>query len=214
MTGVRHHSVLLALAVLLLLVGCASSTPPVTGTQQYTLLPALKTSRTSDQPTLVNVNDPVLRVAEIRAPAWLSSTRMYYRLDYRTEAELAAYRWSEWIAPPPVLLAEVLQGALAEMSRWKAVIGPVASADADVTLRLTLNGFQQVFTSRTRSVGVVDVTVTLMRETLIAQRRYHIPIPAPAPNARGGVKALSRASRKLAGRIQNWLASVLAENGS
>lgn len=197
---------LFTLAAVLLLSGCIgpASVAPM---QQYTLLSAIGT--VDPAPARAVNQAPVLRLAEIRAPSWLNSTRMVYRLDYRAQAALAAYSLSEWVVPPPALLAGVLQQVLAEQTRWGAVIGPAVSAQADVTLQITLNGFQQVFTGSRRSAGVVDATATLVDEQVIAQRRFHVASPAPAPNARGGVQALSQASLVLARRIRDWMAIAL-----
>lgn len=206
MIGVNQWLTAAALAGAMTLAGCTGSAP-VVHTEQYTLGPVPAARDTGAEHAAAN--GPVLRVAEISAPLWLDSTRIYYRLDYRADAEIAAYSQSEWVAPPPILLAGILESALAGMTRWKAVIGPGVTADADMTLRVTLNDFQQVFASRTRSAAVVDATATLIGDTLIAQRRFRVVAPAPEPDAPGGVEALSRASRELGRRLRDWLEVTL-----
>ncbi|HET7370893.1 MAG TPA: ABC-type transport auxiliary lipoprotein family protein [Gammaproteobacteria bacterium] len=196
----------------LLLGGCFGGSQPVL-TEHFTLAGAPSARATpADQPA--SANQPVLRIAEISAPNWLASNNLYYRLAYRNEAKISAYSRSNWVAPPTVLLGNVLQNTLASAGQWRAILGPSDVNQADVTLRVELNDFEQTFSGQQQSAGVLDATVTIVgsdNTRILGQRHFHIEKPAPSADAAGGVKALSAASRAFAAKVRAWLGDVTAK---
>lgn len=190
-------------ACLLALSGCMHSTK-ARFVQHYMLNAPVP--RESQQPALAG--NRILQVARIEVPEWLDGTAMYYRLDYRADAQLATYADSDWIAPPATLLEPLLERAIVAGGVWGAVIGPGSLASADVSLQIRLDDFVQVFSQPQQSNGVVDATATLISnrdEHVIAQRHFHVEVSAPTPDAQGGVKALNQASAQLAVELQRWL---------
>lgn len=210
---IRTFAILLVPAALAL-AGCISSGETIQ-VEHFTLggaaPPAQNASATNQRGT------HILRIAEIDAPNWLDSTNLYYRLEYRNGAKISAYSRSDWVAPPPALLANVLQATLAAgAGQWKAILGPNDVARADLTLQVKLNDFEQQFMSAQQSIGLLDATATLFDANgIVAQRQFHIEKPAPSADAAGGVKALSEASQAFAGNIRQWLADFApsAHNG-
>ncbi|HET7587767.1 MAG TPA: ABC-type transport auxiliary lipoprotein family protein [Gammaproteobacteria bacterium] len=195
----------------ILLAGCFGGSQPVL-TEHFTLA-----GRASAQPAPAAGAAPaegrILRIAEISAPNWLDSTNLYYRLAYRNDARISAYSRSDWVAPPPVLLGNVLQSTLASAGQWRAILGPSDVNQADVALRVELNDFEQAFTGQDQSAGVLDATVTVVsneRNRILAQRHFHIEKPAPSADAAGGVQALSEASRAFAMKVRDWLNETTA----
>lgn len=192
--------------------GCVSTSEPVP-TGHYTLTVASPANGGESNNTPASSSgSKILRVSEVTAPAWLDSTSMYYRLGYRQNAQVSAYSRSDWVAPPPQLLGAVLQQTLSGMPQWKAVLGTDAVAHADLTLRTDLNDFEQTFSSKDQSVGVLDATATLADGQVIAQKRFHLEVPAPSADAEGGVRALNKASNEFASRLKQWLASVTSQS--
>lgn len=187
--------------------GCALTARP-TAPQQYTLAavaPAAAQAPRADAATL--------KVARIGVPAWLAGTGMYYRLRYRGDAALAAYTQSDWAAPPGGLLQQVVQRALARTGDWRVVVGPATPAHAAFSLYIHLDDFSQVFSAPGQSAGVLDATATLLAHAdgaALAQRHFHVTVPAATANAAGGVAALSAASHSFAAQLAAWLADHVA----
>jgi cholesterol transport system auxiliary component len=104
------------------------------------------------------------------------------------------------------MLGQRLRGALDD-GGWRAVVGPANSAQADVTLHVSVDDFSQVFTSPGESFGVLDATVTLdgANDALVAQRHFHFRVAAPSADAAGGVEALDAASGHFADQLRDWL---------
>lgn len=202
-TPVRWLALALSAVVL---AGCISTAEPIFS-KHYTIMAV---PGAAANPSAGGGNR-ILRIAGIDVPDWLDSTNLYYRLGYRNDARIAAYARSDWVAPPAKLLTDILERALAASMQWKAVLGPGDVADSDLTLRVQLSDFEQVFSAKTQSAGVLDATVTLIgnrANQVLAQKRFHIEKPAPSADAEGGVKALNDASHEFARRLRTWLGTA------
>ncbi|HET8551030.1 MAG TPA: ABC-type transport auxiliary lipoprotein family protein [Gammaproteobacteria bacterium] len=203
---------LIALPAALILGGCISTSEPVQ-IEHYTISGARAPTQSAPTTSPAAGSEPILRIAGIQAPHWLDSASMYYRLAYQNRARVAAYSRSDWVSPPPAQILNLLEDVLAASGDYKAVLGPSDISNADVTLRIELGDFEQVFTSRNQSVGVLDATVTVINNhaaKIAAQRHFHIEKPAPSADAAGGVKALSAASQTFATRVRSWLTEIKA----
>lgn len=192
----------------LLLAGCMSSSK-TTVTQHYTLggSPA---AAASVRPAARAAN-VTLQVARITVPSWLSGNAMYYRLDYHHDNQLAAYGYSDWVAPPATLLEPLIQHAITASGAWQAVVGPRDPVSATASLHVRIEDFSQVFAQADQSTGNLDATATLVdgqQGRVIAQKHFHIQVAAPSADAQGGAAALGEASRKLAAQLATWLRTV------
>ncbi|HET7267651.1 MAG TPA: ABC-type transport auxiliary lipoprotein family protein [Oleiagrimonas sp.] len=189
----------------LLLSGCMSTGQ--TRTVQHYALGAPVATPAGAHPAASGERD-VLKVARVTVPPWLAGTDMYYRLDYRDGGQLSAYGQSDWAAPPATLLEPWVQAALSASGQWRAVVGPRNPATADVSLHLRLEDFSQIFASPEQSTGVIDATATLLDNadaSVVAQKHFHVTVPSPSADARGGATALREASHALARQISRWL---------
>lgn len=192
----------------LMLSGCMSTTQ--TQRVHHYALGAPVAASAGQQPA-VSAKRGVLGISRVVVPPWLAGTAMHYRLDYRGDGRLAAYGQSDWAAPPATLLEPLVQAALATGGRWRAVVGPHSSATADASLHLRLQDFSQAFASPEQSTGVIDATATLLDNAdadVIAQKHFHVAVPASSADARGGAAALRTASHDLARQITDWLSTV------
>ncbi|NMG45614.1 hypothetical protein GPA22_18010 [Aromatoleum toluvorans] len=138
---------------------------------------------------------------EVRAPSWLATSAMQYRLDYRQPARRQAYAESRWAAAP----AELLERRLLQ------AFSMPPSAAAGCRLRLDLDEFAQVFDSAEGSRAVIVARAELLSprgENVLARRAFDLREPAPSPDARGGVVAFRKAGDRLTREIANWLASA------
>jgi cholesterol transport system auxiliary component len=156
-----------------------------------------------------------LAVPSVKAPAWLSSKRMLYRLDYRDDQKLAAYTRSAWADTPAGLIAGNLEQALSARHLFNAVIGD-EQGQAALALQIKLADFSQHFSSPQTSQGRIEVTATLLQPDsgdVIAQRSFVETAPAPQGDADGGVQALTQADQQLNTAIAQWLADTVAACG-
>ncbi|WP_164844413.1 ABC-type transport auxiliary lipoprotein family protein [Azoarcus sp. DN11] len=138
---------------------------------------------------------------EVRAPSWLATPAMQYRLDYRQPAQRQVYAESRWAAAPAELLERRLLQAFS--------VPP--SAAAGCRLRLDLDEFAQVFDSAEGSRAVIVARAELLSprgENVLARRAFDLREPASTRDARGGVVAFRKAGDELAREIAAWLASV------
>jgi len=138
---------------------------------------------------------------EVRAPSWLSSGAMQYRIDYRQPAQREAYTEARWVAEPAEMLRVSLDRALAAH----------ASPDGGCRLRIELDEFVQVFDNERDSHAAIVGRAVLLAprsDVEVARRVLVATEAAPTPDASGGVIAHRRAVRQLASEIATWLTGL------
>ncbi|NMG14214.1 ABC-type transport auxiliary lipoprotein family protein [Aromatoleum bremense] len=143
---------------------------------------------------------PPARV-EVRAPSWLSTGAMQYRIDYRQPAQREAYSETRWVAEPAEMLRVALDRALTANR----------SADGECRLHVELDEFVQVFDSEQSSHAKIVARAALLvprSDAELSHRTLVVSEPAPTPDAAGGVIAFRRAVQRLAYDVSIWLASL------
>lgn len=209
-TDTRSWRLVAVLLAIVLLAGCVQTAGTIT--QHHYALGKLSPAAVDSNQIQVN-NGKVLGISAISVPPWLEGTGFFYRLAYEKDNRLSAYAYSDWVAPPALLLEPLVRGRLASGSGWQAVVGPGAPADVDASLYLRLENFSQVFTQPRQSVGIIELTATLIDShsgQVLAQKNFRVRVAAPTPDAQGGAKALSRASGQLVAQLRRWVQSVAA----
>lgn len=139
----------------------------------------------------------------VRAPSWLATSAMQYRLDYRQPAQREVFAESRWAAPPAEMIERRLRQALS---------GP-SSAGGGCRLSLEVDEFTQAFDSPESGTVIVVARGELLLprgENTIARRTFELREPATSADAKGGVVAFRRASDRLTNEIAGWLASPAA----
>lgn len=156
--------------------------------------PALRQPRAMDLPTLE---------LEIRAPAWLETPGIAYRLAYAEPGRLRYYGWARWAAPPARLIEQGL------MQRLGFVDG---QGGASCLLRLDLEEFSQIFEAPERSRGVLQARLSLLdrRRKSLAGQALTLEVAAPSQDSSGGRAALAQTVEQLAGAIGSWQAELAA----
>lgn len=148
-------------------------------------------------------------VYDVGAPAWMDTPSIHYRLAYQDAARPRAYANSRWAMAPAGLLSLRLRQRISGMTRGRVVI-PTDGLRTNFALRVELEEFGQVFDAADRSRGVVRLRATLIGgQGLVGQRVVEIEMPAPSPDAEGGVRALTRAADEAIDRTVEWLASQI-----
>lgn len=137
---------------------------------------------------------------ELRLVPWLDTPAVNYRLAYDDASRLMAYSQSRWAAPAGQLLNLRLRQQL-------------GGGNGGCALRLEVDEFTQVFDSPTQSRGVLQGRMTLFdkQRKLIFERPFSVEKPAPSPDARGGVVALSLAADAFGQEIGRRLADLERE---
>jgi len=137
---------------------------------------------------------------ELRLAPWLDTPAVNYRLAYDDASRLMAYSQSRWAAPAGQLLNLRLRQQL-------------GGGNGGCALRLEVDEFTQVFDSPTQSRGVLQGRMTLVGKqgTVLGVQPLQQIRPAPAPDARGGVVALSLAADAFGQEIGRRLADLERE---
>jgi len=137
-----------------------------------------------------------VQLQDCSAPAWLDTTAMNYRLNWRDPLQLQVFRDSRWVAPPCALLAQRLREVLTG-----------GDSPPPRTLHLALDRFEQDFDSTSSSRVVIRLRATLMvpgTTPLARGRTFERELPVADPDAAHGVLALSQASDALLGELRAW----------
>lgn len=138
---------------------------------------------------------------EVRAPSWLTTSAMQYRLAYADPQRRLAYGESRWVAPPAEMLALALD---------RALLAP-GNDGSGCRLRVQLDEFVQVFDTPARSRVLISARASLLPqrgETPVAGWDVAVALPAPSADAQGGVAATREAVHGLAGKLADWIAEL------
>ena len=148
-------------------------------------------------------------VYDIRAPAWMDGTAMYYRLAYQNAAVPLPYAKSEWVMSPAALLTERLRSSIGVDGDGEAH-HTRGAVPAPYALHAELLEFEQIFDAPDRSRGVLRLRATLEGQGVWVQRTFAIDRPAPTADAAGGVTALTGCSDELARQLAQWVLATRA----
>lgn len=173
---------LLALA---LLAGCAGGPAPRANIAAYDFGPIDGTGR----------GVPGIERIEVRAPSWLGTTAMQYRLAGDDPARRRSYAESRWVAPP----AELVEAALKQR-----LLGGAAGG---CRLTLELDEFVQSFEPGGDSRAQLALRASLSRKAdnaVLARHAFSLEEGA-GRDARGGVMAQGVLQRRLAEAMNQWL---------
>lgn len=145
---------------------------------------------------------PAWRVADVTAPPWLAGDGIAYRLAFQQAQRLEHYRDSAWAAPPAALLTQRLRERLTTPTDCNSR-GPAL-------LAVSLDEFEQVFSSATSSHVVLRLHATLWPfggGAAVAQH-WRLERPAPSADAAGAVQGLAQAVEAWMPLAASWAAEV------
>ena len=140
---------------------------------------------------------------EVRAPSWLATSAMQYRLEYRQPAQRQVFAESRWVAPPAEMLQRLLLQALSAPS----------SSSGGCRLRLEVDEFTQAFESPDASTAVIVARSEFLPprgENALARRMFEVREPASSADAKGGVTAFRKAGERLTIEVAGWMADSAA----
>ena len=181
-----------------LLAACGSLLTPPPEQRQYDLG---EPDRPSGQAQGERPRWPLAPTLQVRAPSWLTSHAMQYRLDHRPPASRERYVESRWAAQP----AELLQHYLARALLANGGPGP---ATPGCRIKVQLDEFIQVFDSTQHSHAWLVGQIHLLaprEDRIVASRAFSQASPAPSADAPGGVLAHRATVAALSHTLSGWL---------
>lgn len=183
-----------------LILGCSTTAPAV---HEYTIYP--ETNFQSPQKSEAVAISKTLRIAPGKAIPSLQTKNLIY---LRPNFESGNYLYTRWSDIPTQMIDRSLISTLQKEKVFSAVFSANSSLNADWTLESDLHGFYHRFRSETKSEGVIDITFRILdtkSKSLIATKRFEITKEAPSNDAKGGVKALSEATKVLNTEVAQWI---------
>lgn len=187
-----------------LLAGCAAK-PALPTLYDFGPLPAPAAAGPARAPA-----PAALVVLDATGPAWLDSTRMYYRLLYADAQQSRPYAHNHWHATPLQLLSERLKSRLAQNG-----LKVLSGADSTVgmpLLRIEVEDFSQNFDARDSSSVRLALRASVFRaHHLLDQRSFGRDLRAASADAAGGARALAQATDAVTADIIGWLAALPPE---
>lgn len=138
----------------------------------------------------------------VDAPSWLSSTNLYYRMDYIDPLRLYTYHHSRLVDTVPVLVQQRLAYKTAALSH---------AAVVPVLLVLQVEEFAQHFEAANRSQAQVRVNARLVgldSGRVIAEQSFSASAPAPSNDAPGAMRALGQATDTVLEKVLHWQAAL------
>jgi len=153
---------------------------------------------------LSGVQRPWVLAVEVRAPLWMDSLGINYRLAYADASVLREYSRSRWAGPPGQLIEQRLLQLLDAV--------PAGLVRGKCLLRLELSEFSQVFSAPAESMGVLRGRAFWLDagRRVLAERPLDIAVSAPTADARGGVAALQAGVGQMAEQLAGWQQQLLA----
>jgi cholesterol transport system auxiliary component len=156
--------------------------------------------------------DALIIVPDPAGPLWVDSDEMHYRLAYDDPSRVRRFANSQWVVSPLQMIGARLRAALAARVVRGGALADIG-VPGDYWLRSTVEEFGQVFDDSVKSRGVLRMRVALVRargHALVEQRGFAAEVPAPTPDARGGVAALTQALDQCVAAVSAWVAETVA----
>lgn len=135
----------------------------------------------------------------------LNHNKIRYRLNYQNPARVYFYAESRWAATPP----ELFSSKLSQMVN-------VTQTPMNCSLKLKIEAFDQVFTTKSDSKGVVQLSALLVEKKskkIFSSQLISESVTSLTPNAQGGTAALRQASEIALKKAINW-GNVTAESNT
>lgn len=184
----------------LLLAGCVGSPPRPVDIARHDL------GDPGEQGGRWPVDGVAISRVEVRVPAWLDTTAQAYRLDYADPLTRRSYAENRWVAPPGELLERWLQRRIPS--------GHEADAGPGCRLVVWLDELEQRFAAPQSGEVVLAARAGLQPlrgDVVLARHDLRIVVPAPTPDARGGVQATRAAVAALAQELARWFVDLARE---
>ncbi len=143
-----------------------------------------------------------VRAVHVKAPPWLDTPAMQYRLTTAQSTQRHAYAESRWVSPPGLLIEHFLRQNLLP-----------AAPTGECVLQVELDEFIQTFADAQSVDAQSSHAEIRLRGTLLSPRggallaggNFVAVHDATSADAAGGVAAHAAAVRDLSAQLQSWL---------
>jgi cholesterol transport system auxiliary component len=195
----RRFFTLIALSSSLLLTACATD-------PQSAALFDLGPLR-AQAPVSAGAPLPAISIADIKAPVWLDSQAMFYRLNYANDLQPRPYSASKWTMAPAQLFQLRLKSRLSQAG---GVVVPASDGAVNLpVLRIEADDFSQGFDSAGKSSANIAMRASLFDGRILrAQKMFVKQVPTSSADAQGGAAALAVASDAIIDEMAVWLATL------
>lgn len=187
-----------------MMMGCSSTISP--SINEYTIYPSSKNNSSS-----LEHSSKILRLSTTKTIPSLASKNLTY---LRSSGESGSYLYTKWSDNPAVLIERSLASALHDQNLFEALLTPTSTAYSDWILESDLSAFYHHFESEQKSKGIIDITYRLIdtkTKLLISSKRFRIATPAASEDAKGGIDALTLATRELTEQSTRWISIQIQE---
>lgn len=160
-------------------------------------------------PTPLNAGAPLpaISIADIKAPVWLDSQAMFYRLNYANDLQPRPYSASKWTMAPAQLFQLRLKSRLSQAG---GVVVPASDGAVNLpVLRIEADDFSQGFDSAGKSSANIAMRASVFDGRILrAQKMFVKQVPTSSADAQGGAAALAVASDAIIDEMAVWLATL------
>lgn len=141
---------------------------------------------------------------EVRAPLWMDSLGVNYRLGYADPSRLREYSQVRWAGAPARLVQQRLMQQLG--------LSNSGQVGARCVLLVEINEFSQIFSSPERSKGILQGRALWLDQSRrqLAELNLAIASVAVSQDSRGGVRALQATVEQLTADLLAWEKQLIA----
>lgn len=139
----------------------------------------------------------------VRAPTWLDTTEIRYRLLYQDPTRLRAYAYHQWIASPVALIEHRLREWLIKFSQEEKL---GSTAVPSHQLNLELNTFEQIFDSPNTARAVIRLRAVLIptnQAGSVVEQDFIVQRQCP-PHVQGAITTLAALVDTILQDILQW----------
>ncbi len=180
--------------LLIILEGCAVK--PLPATKKYTIGQNIDIEKISTTSKCLNIN-----IAFPQSSAEILSKNIIYVKGL----EKNRYYFSRWFESPNLMISKLLYKVFKKVSICKNIYYMMPKESIPFNLESKILEFDQVFEGKS-SKGVVDIIfyITDKNGNILSQKEFRVEKNSLSNNAKGGVEALSKATKEIIEKAVVW----------
>ena len=171
----------------------------------YTISTSCELSQSSEQ---MAKHSKVLKIAMPKSTTAIMSQGLLYQ---KNEFIQNPYAYSRWSDSPNKMLTSLFLSCINKRAAFKSVLPSYSKGKADYLLESTLLEFYHHINPDGSSEGRVRVSFYLIESQsgeVVAINEFFSSVEAETLDAKGGVRALNEASKRVALNLSQWLSSL------
>lgn len=209
MTTKRRFScrLLATTSLLIALSACSALRPGPASSPAFYTLEGRQDAATAAATEAAPATAPTLMIDPPHAAAGYDSSRIIYT---REPHKLEYFAHSEWIDPPPRMLAPLLVAALANSGAFRAVVLMPSAANGDLRLATEIIRLQHEFGTQPSRVRFTLRAYLVDNRTrrVLASQEFDASAPAASEDPHAGVVAANLAVQSAIGKLASFCAEA------